>query len=156
MWVLLPVGAFAVAILLHGLVVRLALRVDSVRRFLLVGFPIGIFVVASAFALFGMTIRGFAAIFLYAFLCELYMFVFTLVLSSVSATMLIMLRRRSVKASAFTSAYDPREMVFLRLERLLRNGFVERVDGRLAVTSKGMTVHKAFKRLQQFLGHTPT
>ena len=81
------------------------------------------------------------------------MFFFTLAFSSVSATMLIMLRRGPVQASALASAYEPREMVTLRLERLLRNGFVERVGDRLVMTSKGMKFHGAFSALRWFFGH---
>lgn len=141
------------AVLLHGLVLRAPLRLDSVRRFLLVGVPLGVALVTVSLARFGPTIAGFAAILLYALLCELYIFCFTLVLSSVSATILIMLREGPVNGTRISSALDPREMVNLRLERMIKNSFIERRVGRLLVTEKGMKLQRAFAVLRRFFGH---
>ena len=141
------------AVLLHGLAMRAPLRLDSVRRFLLIGVPLGVALVAVSLARFGPTLPGIAAILLYALLCELYIFLFTLVLSSVSATILIMLRRGPVQPSALASVYEPREMVKLRLDRLLKNDLVERASGRLAVTEKGERLHRLFSGLRRFFGH---
>ena len=141
------------AVLLHGLAMRAPLRLDSVRRFLLIGVPLGVALVAVSLAGFGSTLPGIAAILLYALLCELYIFLFTLVLSSVSATILIMLRRGPVQPSALASVYEPREMVKLRLDRLLKNDLVERASGRLAVTEKGERLHRLFSGLRRFFGH---
>jgi len=154
MSILLAIAAFVLTVLLHGPAIRLSLSMNSVARYLLIGFPIGILLVVGAFASFGVTIRAFAAILLYAFLCELYMFIFTLAFSSVSATMLVMLRRGPVQTTALASAYDPRDMVKLRLERLLRIGFVVRDGERLVVTQKGMRYHRIFSSLRRFFGHT--
>jgi len=132
---------------------RVPLRLDSVRRFLLIGVPLGVALVAVSLAWFGPTIPGIAGILLYALLCELYIFFFTLVLSSVSATMLIMLRRGPVQASSLASVYEPPEMVKLRLDRLLKTGFVERSTGGFSVTKKGERLHRIFSGLRKFFGH---
>lgn len=153
MAIALALAAFVLSVLLHGLAMRAPLRLDSVRRFLLVGVPLGLALVAVSLACFGLTIPGFAAILLYALLCELYVFCFTLVLSSVSATMLIMLRHGPIQASALASVYDPREMVKLRLDRLLKIGLVERASGRFSLTGKGKRLHRIFRDLRKFFGH---
>lgn len=132
---------------------RAPLGLDSVRRFLLVGAPLGVALVAFSLAHFGPTVPGIAAILLYALLCELYIFLFTLVISSVSATVFIMLRRGPVQASALACAYDPQEMVNLRLEGLLRTKFIERASGRFTVTGRGKRLHCIFTGLRQFFGH---
>jgi hypothetical protein len=155
MAILSALAVFVFAVLLHGLVMRAPMQIDSVRRFLMVGTPLGLALVAFALSRFGFTLHGFAAILLYALLCELYMFCFTLVLSSVSATMLIMLRTGPVATLVLASVYDPGEMVQLRLNRLLNNGFIDRVKGRLSVTAQGMKYHKAFTALRAFFGHEP-
>lgn len=152
----LALVGFALAVLLHGLAMRVPLRLDSVRRFLLIGVPLGAALVAVSLARFGPTIPGIAAILLYALLCELYIFLFTLVLSSVSATMLIMLRRAPVQASALASVYEPREMVNLRLDRLRKNGLVERASGHFCLTGKGERLHRMFSILRRFFGHEST
>ena len=153
MAIVLALAAFVLAVLLHGLAMRVSVRLDSVRRFLLVGIPLGVALVVVSLARFGPTIPGAAAILFYALMCELYIFLFTLVLSSVSATMLIMLRQGPVQVSALASVYEPREMVNLRLDRLLKNGMVERAAGRLSLTGKGELLHRVFSSLRRFFGH---
>ncbi len=153
MMILSALAAFVLAVVLHGLVMRAPMRMDSVRRFLLVGVPLGLVLVAYVLVCFGTGLHGFAVILLYALLCELYLFCFTLVLSSVSATMLIMLRNGPVATRALIAVYDPDKMVQLRLDRLLQNGFLEREKGRLTVTVQGMKYHRAFKVLRGFFGH---
>ena len=155
MAIALALAAFVLAVFLHGLAIRVPLRLDSVRRFLLVGIPLGLVLVAVSLDCFGPSIPGFAAILLYALLCELYIFCFTLVLSSVSATMLIMLRQGPVQASALASVYDPQEMVKLRLDRLLKIGLIEQVSGRFSMTRKGERLHRIFGGLRKFFGHEP-
>lgn len=154
MWILLPLACFGLAVLLHGLAMRVPLHVDAVRRFLLVGVPLGCTLLLYAVVTLGFTTYAFAPVLLYAFLCELYIFCFTLVLSSVSVTMLIMLRRGPISASALTSAYDPPGMVRLRLERLIKQGFLVREGERFAVTASGRRLHRAFATLQRFFRHT--
>lgn len=153
MWLLLPFAAFALAVMMHGLILRLPLKIDSVRRFLLIGLPLGLFLVVVSLSVFGFTMAGFAAIVLYALLCELYLFLFTLVISSVSVTMLIMLRRGSIESAALISTYDPNEMVRVRIDNLVKTGFVERHRGKLAMTAKGRMLHRTFSVLRRFFCH---
>ena len=153
MAILSALAAFVLAVLLHGLIMRAPMQLDTVRRFLLVGVPLGLALVAYALVQFGPGPQAFAAILLYALLCELYLFCFTLVLSSVSATMLIMLRQKSIEAGVLASVYDPKEMVQIRLNRLLNNGFLDKAKGRLTVTAKGMKYHRIFTVLSAFFEH---
>lgn len=152
MTLLLAGACFGAAVVLHGLL-RPFVHVDSVRRFLLAGIPIGILLTIAALALYGLTAQGFAAIALYAFLCELYIFSFTLVISSISATTLVMLRRGSVPLADLTAVYKPDEMVQLRVGRLLDTGFLRREPGRVVLTAKALKLHAAFSRLSRFFGH---
>ena len=152
MMLLLAGAGFCAAVLLHGLL-RPFVRVDSVRRFLLAGIPVGIGLTIAAVSLYGLTVQGFAAIALYALLCELYMFSFTLVISSISATTLAMLRRGPVPLANLSAVYRPDEMVQLRVGRLLDTGFLSSESGRVILTAKGRKTHAAFSRLSRFFGH---
>jgi hypothetical protein len=152
-WLLLPLCCFALAVFLHGAAVRLPLRIDAVRRFLLVGFPVGCVLLLYTVRTFGFTVFAFAPVLLYAFACELYIFCFTLVISSVSVTMLIMLRGGPIPASAMASVYDPGRMVELRLARLIKQGFVVQEGERFAVTPAGIRLHRTFTGLQRFFRH---
>ena len=153
MWLLLSGAAVGSAALLHGLSSRRSQRMDSVRRFLLVGVPVGAVLMIAAWTCYGLTVPALAAIALYAFLCELYIFCFTLAMSSISATMLIMLRQRPLQADELAAAYKPEDMVQLRIERLVNSGAVDRVTGRLVLTERGRKLHAAFSALSQFFGH---
>jgi len=156
MAIVFALAAFVLAVLLHGIAMRIPMQLDSVRRFLMVGIPLGAGLTAFALTRFGITLSGFAAILLYALLCELYLFFFTLVISSVSVTMLIMLRQGPIEATALVSTYDPNEMVQLRVGRLIKTGFVERNGDRLAITQKGAKLHRTFTVLRRFFGHSNT
>jgi Na+(H+)/acetate symporter ActP len=144
-------ACFASAVLLHGL---LRLPLDSVRKFLLVGTPIGVLLMIAVVALGGMAIPAFAAIALYAFLCELYVFCFTLAMSSISATTLVKLRNGPVPVARLTAIYRPSEMVKLRLDRLLQSGFLTMQSGRLVLTERGRRLHATFAKLSGFFDHS--
>ena len=152
MWVAIPFGCLALAVLLHGIAMRLPLRGDTVLRFLMVGAPIGAALVLWALHS-GLTSASVAAVMLYAFLCELYIFFFTLVIGSVSVATLAALREREVTEDEFLHRTDTTAMVQVRLARLVKNGFIVRNDDRYALTQKGARVHRAFTRLRWFFRH---
>jgi hypothetical protein len=153
MAILVALATFTLAVLLHGLAMRLQMRLDSVRRFLLVGAPLGLALVAFALTRFGFTHEAFAAILLYAMLCELYMFCFTLVISSVSVTMMILLRQGPVENSKLLAVYEPDEMVQLRVGRLIKTGLLRQDGKHLLVTEKGAKLHRIFFQLRRFFHH---
>jgi hypothetical protein len=150
---LAPLGCFAMAVSLHGLAMRLPLRADPLRRFLLAGIPVGVGLMAMCWSTFGFSRRAAAALLLYALLCELYIFAFTLVLTSVSVAMLVLLRKGAIEVSALSNRYEPRGMVQLRLERLLKQQLVTRDGERIVVTAAGRRVLKTSAALRRFFRH---
>ena len=154
MMVLLPCVCFAFAVVIHGLLSRISMRLDSVRRFLLTGLAIGVVLAILAVALYGITVPGLAAIALYAFLCELYIFGFTLAISSISATTLVILRDGPLQWADLTAIYKPKSMVELRVGRLLQTGILDTESGQLVLTRRGCRLHAAFSALSQFFGHS--
>jgi predicted transcriptional regulator len=46
-------------------------------------------------------------------------------------------------------------MVQVRLNRLIKNGFIRHTDGRYALTSKGRRLHQVFSTLRRFFRHDP-
>jgi hypothetical protein len=154
MLVLLPGICFVFAVVIHGLSSRVSVHLDSVRRFLLIGTPIGIVLAILAVTLYGVTVPGLAALALYAFLCELYIFGFTLAISSISATTLVMLRDGPLQLADLTAIYKPNKMVELRVGRLLQTGLLDTESGHLVLTRRGCRLHAAFSTLSQFFGHS--
>lgn len=153
MAIVLAFAAFVLAVIMHGPAMRLPIALDSVRRFLLIGVPIGLALVAVSLALVGPTIRGFAAILFYALLCELYIFLFTLVIGSVSVSILVALRDGPIEATSTANTFDTNEMVRLRIERLIRFGFLEGDGDQIVVTREGKKLHRTYIALRCFFGH---
>ena len=152
MWIAVPVASFLAAIVLHGIAMRLPLRVDSVRRFLLVGMPLGIAIVVWA-VMRGPDAPGVAAVAFYAVLCEIYMFCFTLVIGSVSVATLMALCDGAVDEAELMRRSDGAAMVQVRLGRLRDVGLIAQNDGVYVLTPKGWRLHHAFSGLRRFFGH---
>ena len=77
-WVLIY---FAVAIAGHAVLCRLPLRGNFVVKFLLVGGLLGVALGAHEVLSHGLAIEAWTALLLYAFACELYIFLFIVFLS---------------------------------------------------------------------------
>ena len=131
---------------------RLPLRLDSVRRFLIVGMPLGCALLAWP-VLRGFDICAVAAVLLFAVLCEIYMFCFTLVIGSVSVATLVALRSGAVDDVAFARRANGAAMVEVRLGRLLDIGMLEMDGVTYRLTAKGLRLHRFFSALRRFFGH---
>ena len=95
------------------------------------------------------------ALLVYVFLCELYLFLFTLAASSVSASLLLSLAVVSESTeSEIDRTYSSQHMVAVRLGRLERAAFLERrPEGGYVLTSRGRAAMRLFKVLRSFFGH---
>jgi hypothetical protein len=104
---------------------------------------------------YGASVSTLAGVLSYALACELYVFMFTLILSSVSAIWLRRLYRGSIEVSALAEAYSPTWMVDTRLERLADNEFLARTGDGYRVTERGLKMLQTFRRLRHFFRHAP-
>ena len=150
-WVLIY---FAVAIAGHAVLCRLPLRGNFVVKFLLVGGLLGVALGAHEVLSHGLAIEAWTALLLYAFACELYIFLFTLVSSSVSASLLIMLRTGSFTQMELDEHYSSTLMVDRRLDRLLATGLLGANSSGYVLTDKGRALLAVFKALKRFFRHT--
>ena len=89
-----------------------------------------------------------AALALYAWLCEFYIFLFSFVRSSLSAEILIRLR-----ANSLPPAHQRPELTQLRLGNLERNGFLQLRPGHLILTAKGRICVSLYRALRAFFRH---
>ena len=152
-WVVWPLACFCVAVLAHGGIARLALSLDGVRRFVVVGIAIGVAMMIGLPRDAWMSVECVAAIGIYAALCELYIFSFTLVVSSISVSTLMDLRAGPASEAELLAAHDPRQMVRERIDGLIAVGWIVR-DGRLLrISDRGRRVHRRFSRLRRLFGH---
>jgi hypothetical protein len=88
-----------------------------------------------------------AAVLLYAFCCELYVFLFTFVTSSVSVALL-------VSPKAGQAANDPADMVRRRLETMNTAGLLQEVAGRYVLSPRARRLVGLHRHLRDFLQHT--
>lgn len=125
MWFASSFGALVTSVLLHAAAARIAPLRNRVVMFLLIGTPIGLMLALINAASFGWTsAKTLAAVVFYAFLCELYLFLFTLALASISANLLITLRGGAMRQEDIQELYDSRSMVAIRFNRLISTGLI--------------------------------
>src|SRR6266508_4072076 len=96
MWGMLLPAYFATSVAGHALLCRLPLSGNPVLKFVCVGAVVGLGMAAHAFMQFGLAPETWTALIVYAFACELYVFLFTMVSSSVSASLLLTLKGGSL------------------------------------------------------------
>ena len=78
----------------------------------------------------------------YAAVCEFHLIVTTIVMTSISASLLMRLRVQSLPMNQLEQLYNERDMVDLRLQRLMSQGFIEQLsENRFAITRKGRRLH---------------
>ena len=155
MAVLAAVLAFIVAVALHAVACRLPLKLSVVLKYVLVGGLVGLGLTAWLIVSYGLTAPTLAGLVTFALASELYVFCFTLILSSVSAIWLRRLYRGSIDTATLAEAYSPTWMVDVRIDRLVDNGFLERTAAGFRLTEKGRNLMQTFGRLRRLFNHAP-
>ncbi len=153
MWALLPVGAFILVVIAHAVLCRLPLRTDFVVKSLVVGIPTGVALTAVMVSRFGWRIETFAALLLFAFFCEFYIFCFTLVSTSVSVSILLKVSDHTLRPEEIEARYSDKSMVEGRVEKLLRARFLTRHEDGARVTEKARVLLVVFRTLRFFFRH---
>jgi hypothetical protein len=147
--------SFLAAVASHAVLVRLACPGSAVLKFFLAGGAVGLLLACHVLAAFGFCVTSFAVLSSYAFLCELYIFLFTMTLSSVSVKMLFTLRKADLTPEELAGLYQSRGMVAGRIQRLLAVGLLQQEGPLFRVTPRGRRLVLVFTALQRFFGHAP-
>ena len=153
MAVLLAALYFVAAFVLHAVWCRLASRPSVVVKFVVVGGVVGLGLLAHLLSLEGATYRTLAGLLVFALACELYIFFFTLIITSVSAIWLRRLYRGPIETATLAETYSPTWMVDTRFARLVDNGFLARAGDRYVLTDKGLKLIGTFGRLRAIFKH---
>jgi hypothetical protein len=151
MAILWALPCFLAAVVLHAVVVRLSLRGDAVTKFVAAGGVAGVGLLALLLLLDAPALIAVAAVVAFAFTCELYIFLFTLVGQSVSVRILLELRAGELRREEIDALYDPRDMVQGRIARMRATGLLE--PGGFRVTPRGQRLVRIFLGLKRFFGH---
>jgi len=154
-WWSVSLVAFAVTVAGHALLCRMAVRAGIIAKFLQVSAAVGVVLGGAMVGFWGNKPETLTAVLVYAFLCELYVFLFTLTNSSVSASLLLTLASVSEADEAEVEArYSSQRMVLNRLHRLEKNGFLElTADGVYRITWKGCATINLFDWMRRFFRH---
>jgi hypothetical protein len=148
---------FIAAVLGHFILSRLRIPANIVLRFLLVGNILGAGLVWWLYTNYDISApQMWAGLLVYAFFCELYVFLFTLVISSISANLLINLFLREMTDADMPHQYESSHMVAARLDRLVAADFLEETSDGLKLTKKGVRLVRLFNRMRVFFRHPPS
>jgi hypothetical protein len=126
---------------------------NVVAKFVGVGGILGLVLAGYELAVDGPGVEAWAALLVYVFACELYVFAFTMVSSSVSASLLLALRAGSLSEAEIDRRYSSAYMVESRLEKLRAGGFLGADAAGYALTPKAQRLIRGFGALRRFFGH---
>lgn len=147
MWLALPPAYLVVALLLHSLAVRVRPSGNRVLLFFVIGSLAGMALIWHLAAKTDLALPAqAAAVLLYAFGCELYVFLFTFVTSSVSVALLV-----SPGFSQHASA--PTGMVRRRLEAMHAAGLLQTTTAGFILTPRARLVVRIYRGLRVFFRH---
>src|SRR5262245_54257590 len=138
MWIAGVFLGLVVAVVGHAALCRTSLPLNVVTRFLIVGGVVGICLVWWLIGRYGAAApETWAAALVYAFCCELYIFLFTFAMSSITANLLGRLSQSGMTDADIEQLYDSRHMVTTRLDRLVAVGLIQESSTGLCLTARG-------------------
>jgi hypothetical protein len=152
MWLLASVAAFATSVLVHSVAMRFIERAGAVAAFVAIGGGVGAALIGYCAGRYGLTAVTLAATLTYAFACELYIFLFTLVGNSVSFGLLTRLVRQPLKAADIAGFYRAEAMIGRRFEQLERADLMSAGPAGFSLTARGERVVRIFSVLHALFG----
>jgi len=158
MWMILSMAAFVTSVLIHVVAMRSVQHAGAVSAFVTIGGTVGILLIAYCATSYGLTSAALATIVAYAFACELYVFLFTLVGNSVSFGLLTRLARHPLKPADIAGFYRTEAMIARRFEQLERGNLITAGPSGVRLTKRGerlvqifSLLHAAFRRPNQWV-----
>jgi hypothetical protein len=152
-WAVLSIGCFFLAVGLHAALCRAPVLSNNVAKYVVAGTACGLALIAYLYHTEASFQNAFAAIVVYAFASELYIFLFTMITSSVSVSMIRTLRSGALSPCEVEHIYSSERMVHVRLERLQSTGLILKNTSGFVLTSRGQRMLATFERLRRFFGH---
>ena len=153
MWLLLAGLAFVLAVLAHAVLSRVErLPGNMVVRFVAPAGLLGVGLAAVLLIRYGLDLPTLAGLLLYSLGCELYVFLFTLISSSVTVAILLRLESGGLTRREIDMLYKEEDMVAGRVARLVANGLLVRTPSGYAVSDQGRILLHSFARLRRFFG----
>jgi hypothetical protein len=152
MWLIPSVAAFVIGVFVHSAIMRIAAHARPVPAFMAIGGAIWIMLIVYCVRRYGLTAPAIAAVLIYSFACELYIFLFTLVGNSVSFGLLARLADAPLKPDAIARFYRTEGMIARRFSQLESNDFIVGGPAGFTLTTRGKRVVHMFSLLHRVLG----
>ena len=153
LWSLAVAGA---TILVHSVICSLPGPGGTVARFIAVAALAAAVFAAFAIHAFGFTANTVSGLLVFAFCCELYLFLITLSFASVSANVLTRLLDGPLTTSALGRIYSGASMSASRVERLKRAELVTETEAGLTLSRRGRAIVSLMSAMRRLFGHEPT
>jgi len=151
MWIIYSIMAFLLAVIAHAILVRTFPSTGKLALFLISGFLLGLLLITAITTKYSFfSIQLFSAVSIYSFLCELYIFLFSSLLSSISMNILSMLYAHRKESIDITKIYSGEKMVSIRLARLTKLGILKVEKQNYLITEKGIVFSQSMQKLQSY------
>jgi hypothetical protein len=148
MWLLLSMAAFAASVLIHAVALRLFERTGAVTAFVVIGGAIGALLFGYCGLRYEFAPTTITAVLTYAFVCELYIFLFTFVGNSVSFALMAKLDGCPLKPAEIAGFYRTEAMVERRFEQLELAKLIVRGQAGWRLTARGKRIVQVFSFLR--------
>jgi hypothetical protein len=144
---------FFLSVFLHCISIRIFNKINIFYLYIVIGTFTGMALISYQYSASINYIEIISSITLFALLSELYIFIFTLVISSVTVQILISMIAgpQDISTVKNDDLYD--EMVQLRVARLIKNQFLILSNDSLIITNRGLRLIRFFNWLKSVFKH---
>jgi hypothetical protein len=153
MWAIFTLATLFSAIAISSICSWLRLVPNVLLQFVVIA---GVGAVLLWFALWAMYEPGIelvAGLLGYGFGCELYLFLCTLPLSSVSVNIMARLRSKSLSDRQLEEIYEGSDAIRMRIDRLRQSGLLMSNEGLIQATSRGIRTAQLFFWIRRMFHH---
>jgi hypothetical protein len=137
----------------HVILCHLVRRGGAFAKFLLAGGTGGLALALHAFLRSKVDAEVAAGLLVYALACEFYIFLFSMVSSSISVSLLLILGTNQVTSTDLETLYSSHGMIVRRMEKLVTSGLLSQNERGYTITEKGQRLVRVLDRLGTFFGH---
>jgi hypothetical protein len=153
---IIVISFFIFAVFMQGVFSRFSIfkNLDSVKQFLLIGGVVGLLFALFLYQRYGLTIDILSCLIIYSFVCELYIFIFTMTIGSISVNLLFSLLKNNLNIQQINELYNSQKMVHNRIDRLMAIALIEESSAGIKLTAKGLKLANMFNCFSSFFQHT--
>lgn len=150
LWFKIWCGLFLLSIILHAITCWYVKSANALIKFIILGCICGIYAMILLFQNWGFSTEFISGTLAFAFSCELYIFVFNFVGTSVSVSIVLKTLNKDIKISELQSDYSGKAMVTSRINRLQKNHLLTPTPQGLQISQKGGRLVSKFNKFHEF------